>query len=95
MDNRQLFFLSIEGENETPLTFAIERGDDIIATTGEVMTYKPDAIYGTPSEPTKIDFVLADQLPQEGWYTLQGVKLQKAPTQSGVYIYNGHKQIVK
>ena len=31
----------------------------------------------------------------EGWYTLQGVKLQGAPTQSGVYINNGKKVVIK
>ena len=90
-----LFYLSIEGELETPLTFAIERGDDIIATTGEVMKYKVNGISGSPDEPTKISFVKTDQLPQDGWYSVQGIKLQKAPTQSGVYIYNGKKQVIK
>ena len=93
--NSQLFYLSIEGELEAPLTFAIERGDEIIATTGEVMTYKVNGISGTVDEPTKISFVRTDQLPQDGWYTVQGIKLQKAPTQSGVYIYNGKKQVIK
>jgi hypothetical protein len=93
--NSQLFYLSIEGEQEAPLTFAIERGDEIIATTGEVMTYEVNGISGTVDEPTKISFVRTDQLPQDGWYTVQGIKLQKAPTQSGVYIYNGKKQVIK
>ena len=92
---KPLFYLSIEGEIEVPLSFAIERGDEMIAMTGEVMTYTADGISGTPSEPTKISFVSIDQLPQDGWYTVQGFKLQKAPTQSGVYIYNGKKQVIK
>jgi hypothetical protein len=95
VNSEKLFFLSIEGEQEAPLTFAIERGDEIIATTGEVMTYKVNGISGTVDEPTKISFVRTDQLPQDGWYTVQGIKLQKAPTQSGVYIYNGKKQVIK
>ena len=90
-----LFYLSIEGELETPLTFAIERGDDIIATTGEVMKYKVNGISGSPDEPTKISFVKTDQLPQDGWYSVQGIKLPHAPTKSGVYIFNGKKQIIK
>ena len=95
VNSEKLFFLSIEGEQEAPLTFAIERGDEIIATTGEVMKYEVNGISGTPDEPTKISFVKTDQLPQDGYYTLQGIKLQKAPTQSGVYIYNGKKQVIK
>ena len=59
------------------------------------MTYEVNGISGTPAEPTKISFVRADQLPQTGWYTVSGLKLQKAPTQSGVYIYNGKKQVIK
>ena len=90
-----LFFLSIEGDIEGPLSFAIERGDEIIATTGEVMRYEADGISGSPAMPTQISFVSTDQLPKDGWYTLQGIKLQDAPTQSGVYIYNGKKQVIK
>lgn len=92
---KPLFFLSIEGDIEAPLSFAIERGDDLIAVTGEVMKYEPDGISGSPEMPTQISFVTADQLPQHGWYTVQGIKLPKAPTQSGVYIYNGKKQVIK
>ena len=91
----ELFFLSIEGDVEAPLSFAIERGDEIIATTGEVMRYEADGISGSPAMPTQISFVTVDQLPKDGWYTLQGIKLQDAPTQSGVYIYNGKKQVIK
>ena len=31
----------------------------------------------------------------EGWYTLQGVKLDSAPTEKGIYIFNGKKVMVK
>ena len=31
----------------------------------------------------------------EGWYTINGVKLQAAPTQKGIYILNGKKYVVK
>ena len=31
----------------------------------------------------------------EGWYTLNGVKLQGVPTQKGIYINNGKKVVVK
>ncbi len=32
---------------------------------------------------------------KEGWYTLQGVKLDSAPTEKGIYIFNGKKVMVK
>ena len=31
----------------------------------------------------------------EGWYTLQGVKLESAPTEKGIYIFNGKKVAVQ
>lgn len=31
----------------------------------------------------------------DGWYTLQGVKLNGKPTEKGVYIYNGKKVVIK
>ena len=31
----------------------------------------------------------------EGWYTLNGVKLQGVPTEKGIYIHNGKKLVVK
>ena len=31
----------------------------------------------------------------DGWYTLNGVKLQGAPTEKGIYINNGKKVVVK
>ena len=35
------------------------------------------------------------KLNAEGWYNLNGMKLQGAPIQKGVYIYNGKKYVVK
>ena len=31
----------------------------------------------------------------EGWYTLDGIKLQSIPTEKGIYINNGKKVVVK
>ena len=33
--------------------------------------------------------------PAEGWYTLDGRKLQDRPTRRGLYIHNGRKQVLK
>ena len=46
---------------------------------------------------TAIETINADGMavPAEGWYTLNGVKLQAAPTQKGIYINNGKKIVVK
>ena len=34
-------------------------------------------------------------LTSDTWYTLTGVKLEGKPTQSGIYIYNGQKTVIK
>ena len=31
----------------------------------------------------------------DGWYTLSGLKLDKKPTQTGVYIHRGEKTVIK
>ena len=90
-----LFYMSIEGDVTAPLKFTIERDGQIIATTGDVMTYKANAISGKPAKPTSISFYKHDGLKADGWYTIQGMKLQKRPAKRGVYINNGKKLIVK
>ncbi|MBR6892346.1 MAG: hypothetical protein IKN15_03825 [Bacteroidaceae bacterium] len=97
-DIEQLFFLSINGDRETPLSFTIERDGNIIATSGEAMDYQPDSISGSLRMPTKIDFTVmhhSDFNMDNGWYSVQGIKLSERPTQHGVYIHNGKKQIIK
>ena len=46
---------------------------------------------------TAISAITADGqlIPAEGWYTLNGVKLQAAPVEKGVYINNGKKVVIK
>ena len=87
--------MSIAGDKSMPLSFVIERDGEMIATANDVLQYKVDAIIGSPDVPTVINFTKTDQLAQEGWYTLQGIKLQGKPQQHGVYIYNGKKQVIK
>lgn len=94
-DADSVVYMSISGEGNEPLSFAIEREGEIIATTADVMTYQPNAVSGSPLEPTHISFVPMAPVAQEGWYTLQGVRLQSKPVKGGVYIYNGHKRIIK
>ena len=58
------------------------------------MTFKTNAVIGSPDEPTAISFVHATN--ENGkWYTIGGMQLQQKPTQKGVYIYNGKKLIIK
>ena len=96
-ENKPVFYLSIEGDANAALSFALERDGEIIATADNVMTYKTNDIVGSPAMPTSISFVQQEGsvLPHDGWYTLQGVKLNGAPVSKGVYIYDGHKVLIK
>ena len=46
---------------------------------------------------TEISTITAEgkAMPVEGWYTLNGVKLQGIPTEKGIYINNGKKVVIK
>ena len=47
-------------------------------------------------ETTSIERISAESLKaNDGWYTLNGVKLQSMPTQKGIYINNGKKVVIK
>ena len=87
-------YLSIAGDTQAPLWFAIERDGEIVAATSEIMTFKKNAVIGTPDEPAAISFVrMVDESGK--WYTVGGVQLQKKPTKKGLYIFNGHKIVIK
>jgi hypothetical protein len=94
-----LFYLSISDHKTSTgsLWFAIERGGEIVAATDEVMTYKANAVIGSPDEPTAINFVRTTDVAFESgkWYTIGGLQLQKKPTRKGLYIFNGKKVVVK
>ena len=94
-ENGQIFYMTIAGDQKASLSFAIERNGEMIAITDEVMTYEANAVSGLYNEPTSISFLHTDQLPQHGWYTLQGIQLPAAPTERGMYIYNGRIQFVR
>jgi hypothetical protein len=91
---REPLYLSIGGDAQQPIWFAIERDGEIVASTGEVMTFRTNAVIGSPDEPTAISFVHAGN--ENGrWYTIDGMQLQQKPKKKGLYIYNGKKIIVK
>ncbi|MBQ8064521.1 MAG: hypothetical protein IJ200_02570 [Prevotella sp.] len=93
-ESQEPLYLSIAGDAKQGIWFAIERDGEIVAATGEVMTFQTNAVIGSPDDPTAINFVRADYADGQ-WYTISGMKLQKRPTQSGVYIFNGKKVVVR
>ena len=96
-DADETFYLSIGGaETQTDqLLFCIERDGELMSVSSTPMRYEADKVFGTPEQPTVIDFINAESLNDGSWYTISGIKLGKKPTQSGVYIYNGKAVVVK
>ena len=93
-ESKEPLYLSIASDAKQGIWFAIERDGEIVATTGEIMTFKKNAVIGSPDEPTAINFVKTEY--ENGkWYTISGLQLQKKPTKKGLYIYNGKKVVVK
>ena len=94
IDEESIFYLSIAGETEQPICFAIERDGEMVAITGEIMTFKKNAVVGSPDNPTTINFSRTAY--EDGkWYTIGGIQLQQKPTKKGLYIFNGRKVVVK
>ncbi|WP_146739498.1 LamG-like jellyroll fold domain-containing protein [Pseudoprevotella muciniphila] len=88
------FFISIASEPMQGIWFAIEREGEIVATTDEIMTFRANEVIGSPDMPTAINFAQTEH--EDGkWYTISGIRLQKKPTQSGIYIFNGRKIVIK
>ncbi len=83
-------------ETNEALTFTLERDEEVIAvTTRSQMRFVPNAAHGTPYEPATINFTKDDTFDSNGWYTLNGIKLNKKPHKRGVYIHNNEKVIIK
>lgn len=80
---------------DSRLSFAIERGDRIVAVTPALMSYRGDSVVGTVNEPTVISFTTTDHYADGVWYDLHGRQLTHRPAQKGVYIYNGQKTMIK
>jgi hypothetical protein len=89
-----IFYLSVTGDKDAPLSFALERDGEIVATTSEIMKYHTNDVIGSPNEPTAIDFTRVE-VSGKGWYTVSGTKLNGKPARAGVYIHNGKKEVVK
>ena len=90
-----LFFLSVADYGSNDLSFAIQRGEELIALSSNQMTYQTNGVIGTVNEPTVINFAeVSHQLIGE-WYDLQGRKLDKRPQTPGIYIFNGQKILIK
>ena len=99
-----LYYLIIAGEGAgQPMELRTTLyGEQIVIDRS--LTYATDQNIGTPWEPYTIDLstavgihsVFDDSATDDtDWYTLQGFKIGRRPTQPGVYIHHGQKVTIK
>ena len=87
-----LFYLNVaQPDNEPrPLTFCLERDEQVVGTMRCGYGYEADAVIGSPEQPTEVRFAPAEYDYSDGyWYTLDGVRLPRKPQRPGLYIHNG------
>ena len=82
--------LDQSGTTLTPINAYLETAQDLDSFAPSIFVEDLDG------NVTAINGVGADvQQNTEGWYNLNGVKLQGVPTEKGVYIQNGKKVVIK
>jgi hypothetical protein len=66
------------------------------ASAPEAVTFTFQEIDGSTTAIKNVDASVNDvKAVKAGWYTIDGKKLNAAPAQKGIYIYNGKKYVVK
>lgn len=91
-----VYYMSICNEAKAAITFAIERDGEVIATATTAMQYEANAVSGSPSEPTEIDFTRCNPVKlNDDWYSIDGRKLDGRPAKAGIYIHNGSKVVIE
>ena len=102
--NGGLYYLIIAGEGSgQPLELRTCINGEMVVIDN-TQTYISDVIIGTPWNPYVIDLskvltgistIAADDDNDDDWWTLQGFKIGRKPTQPGVYIHHGKKVTIK
>ncbi|WP_455584082.1 LamG-like jellyroll fold domain-containing protein [Bacteroides sp.] len=57
----KLYFISVAGDNKTPITFALERDGKIISRTSSDFDYTSNVVKGEVNEPYRLNFMDASQ----------------------------------
>jgi len=102
--NGGLYYLIIAGEGSgQPLELRTNiNGETVVIDNA--LTFTTDMNIGTPwnpyvidlnNLPTDISSIDADDTDDDDWWTLQGFKIGRKPTQPGVYIHHGKKVVIK
>ncbi len=99
-----LYYLLIAGEGYgKPMELQVAINSNVIPLVTDI-TFSSDANIGTPWEPYVIDLsnvlsgineITVDDNDDDDWWTLQGFKIGRKPTQPGVYIHHGQKVTIK
>ena len=102
--NGGLYYLIIAGEGSgQPLELRTCINGEMVVIDN-TQTYISDVNIGTPWNPYVIDLsemrtgistIAADDDNDDDWWTLQGFKIGRKPTQPGVYIHHGKKVTIK
>jgi len=100
-----LYYLVISGDGAGQSMTLRTCIDGDIITIDNTQTYVSDANIGTSWEPYVIDLgnvlngiTVVSGSPADDatdWYTLQGFKIGRKPTQPGIYIHHGEKVVMK
>ena len=64
-------------------------------TSGREVTLTFEDLNGGTTSISSVELARDAMPAAEGWYTLNGIKLQGVPTEKGVYIQNGKKVVIK
>ena len=79
-----------------PFAAYIDMNQTTALSAPKKVTFYMQDINGSTTAITSISADEADaKLSSEGWYNLNGVKLNEAPTQKGIYIKDGKKVVIK
>ena len=98
-----LYYLVISGDGAGQSMVLRTCIDGKIIDIDNTQTYVSDANIGTSWEPYVIDLsnvlsgissIVTDDNNDSDWWTLQGFKIGRRPTQPGVYIHHGEKIII-
>ena len=99
-----LYYLVVSGDGAGQSMTLRTCIDGKIINIDNTQMYVSDANIGTSWEPYVIDLgnvlsgihtIAVDNADDDDWWTLQGFKIGRKPTQSGIYIHHGEKVIIK
>ena len=99
-----LYYLVISGDGAGQAMVLRTCIDGEIIDIDNTQTFVSDANIGTSWEPYVIDLknvlsgissIVTDDNDDSDWWTLQGFKISRKPTQPGVYIHHGQKITIK